>query len=99
LQHKFFLAILVLSFNTQKDFEMSSNLQTPSVFVLPDGRMTPKDAATYCGLSVKTLAIKRSQGVGPQFIKRGRVFYYKNDLDKWLTGGKVGSTAQARLMA
>jgi hypothetical protein len=78
---------------------MLESIQTPSVIVLPDGRMTPKDAATYCGLSVKTLAIYRCQGVGPIFVKRGRVFYFKDDLDAWMINGKASSTAQARQTA
>jgi hypothetical protein len=78
---------------------MPESIHTPSVIVLPDGRMTPKDAATYCGLSVKTLAIYRSQGIGPTFVKRGRIFYFRDDLDAWMLGGKATSTAQARQVA
>jgi hypothetical protein len=64
---------------------------------LPDGRMDSKNAATYLGLKEKTLAMMRCDGSGPQFIKRGRIFYFKDDLDQWLAeGGKVKSTAQAR---
>jgi predicted DNA-binding transcriptional regulator AlpA len=74
------------------------NMQSPSVLVFPDGRMDTKNAAAYCGLSVKTLAIKRSQGTGPRFRKLGRVFYYREDLDSWLKGGVVNSTAQARTL-
>ena len=77
----------------------SANLHFPSVFVLPDGRMDAKNAAAYCGVSVKTLAIKRSQGTGPKFRKMGRVFYYREDLDAWLKRGIVNSTAQARLFS
>lgn len=70
--------------------------QTQTVLVLPDGRMDRKNAAIYLGISVKTLAIKASQGTGPKFIKRGRVWYRKADLDEWLDGGAARSTAQAR---
>jgi hypothetical protein len=39
----------------------------------------------------------RCQGTGPRFIKRGRVFYYQEDLDAWLAQAeRVTSTAQAR---
>jgi hypothetical protein len=76
---------------------MSANTQTPAVVVLPDGRMSAKNAATYLGLSVKTLAIKRCNGTGPRFIKQGRVFYFVSDLDEWLKQGTATSTAQARL--
>lgn len=34
---------------------MMGTVQTADVVMLPDGRMDPKNAATYCGLSVKTL--------------------------------------------
>jgi len=62
--------------------------------VFPDGRMDAKNAALYCGLSVKTMAIKRCQGNGPTYVKLGRIFYFKADLDSWLSEGRVNSTAQ-----
>ena len=67
------------------------------ITILPDGRMDAKNAASYLGLSDKTLAMKRCSGTGPKFIKRGRIFYYKTDLDEWLEKlGRVTSTTQAR---
>jgi hypothetical protein len=67
------------------------------IVVLPDGRLDAKNAATYLGLSDKTLAMMRCQGTGPCFIKRGRIFYYQEDLDTWLAQAKrVTSTAQAQ---
>ncbi len=67
----------------------------PKIALLPDGRANTQNAARYLGLSEKTLAMMRCQGTGPKFIKRGRVFYYKEDLDSWLNeGGRVSSTAQ-----
>ena len=77
----------------------TTNLHAPSVLVFPDGRMDTKNAVAYCGLSVKTLAMKRSQGTGPKFRKLGRVFYYREDLDAWLKNGVVSSTAQARTLS
>ncbi len=71
----------------------------PIVTVLPDGRMSPKDAATYLGLSVKTLAMKRCDGTGPAFIKLGRIFYFQRDLDFWVNRTKLTSTAQSRVGA
>jgi hypothetical protein len=65
------------------------------VVVLPDGRMDAKNSAAYLGLSVKTLAMMRCAGTGPKFVKRGRVFYFKRDLDEWLREGIAFSTAQA----
>lgn len=78
---------------------MTGTVQTANVVVLPDGRMDPKNASTYCGLSVKTLAMKRCSGTGPKFVKLGRVFYFQEDLDAWLKRGRVVSTAQAQQLA
>jgi len=77
----------------------TTKLLSPSVFVLPDGRMDAKNTATYTGLTVKTLAIMRSNGTGPKFVKIGRVFYYREDLDAWLKSRVARSTAQARTLA
>ena len=68
------------------------------ILVYPDGRMNTDSAARYVGLSTKTLAMMRCQGNGPQYIKRGRVFYFKQDLDSWLNeGGRISSTAQSAI--
>jgi hypothetical protein len=68
------------------------------VRLYPDGRLDSKSAATYLGLSEKTIAMMRVNGTGPRFIKRGRVFYYREDLDTWLNeGGRITSTAQLRI--
>jgi hypothetical protein len=48
--------------------------------------MDAKNAALYLGLSTKTLAMKRCTGKGPRFVKRGRVFYFRQELDRWLQG-------------
>lgn len=54
----------------------------PRVRILPDGRMTSTDAATYLGYTTKTLASWRSQGKGPTWIKvSGRIFYLQSSLD------------------
>ncbi len=69
--------------------------KTVEVLILPEGRMDPTNAAAYLGLSEKTLAMMRCQGTGPKYIKRGRVFYYREDLDIWIQeAGKRTSTAQ-----
>ena len=73
---------------------MSLGVNHLNVTVLPDGRMDAKNTATYCGLSVKTLAMKRCDGSGPKFVKRGRVFYFREDVDHWLGAIRVRSTAQ-----
>lgn len=66
-----------------------------SVFVLPDGRMDAKNAAIYCGMSVKTMAMKRCDGTGPRYVKRGRIFYFREDLDAWMRDAMKASTAKA----
>ena len=70
-------------------------LTETEVVILPDGRMDAKNAAAYLGFSVKTLAMQRCAGIGPKFVKRGRVFYFRQDLDEWLLNGRVESTSQA----
>lgn len=68
------------------------------ISMFPDGRLDAKNAANYLGLKEKTLAIMCGHGTGPRFIKRGRIFYYKEDLDAWLNAaGRVLSTAQAEV--
>ena len=71
--------------------------QLSQLSIYPDGRLDTDNTALYLGLSVKTLAMMRSKGTGPMFVKRGRIFYFKQDLDNWLNAcGRVVSTAQAR---
>ena len=65
------------------------------IVILPDGRMDTRNAAAYLGFSIKTLAMQRCAGTGPRFVKRGRVFYFRQDLDEWLLDGLVESTPQA----
>lgn len=74
---------------------MTQVVETSSVLILPDGRMDTRNAARYLGLSEKTLAMMRSAGKGPLFVKRGRVFYFQRDLDGWIQAGMATSTAQA----
>ena len=77
--------------------EKTSNIETVVVKMYPDGRMDTRNAAAYVGLEEKTMAMKRSDGTGPNFIKRGRIFYFKEDLDAWIGQvGKASSTAQLR---
>jgi hypothetical protein len=59
-------------------------LQSVDVVILPDGRMDRKNAARYLGLAEKTLAMHACRGTGPNFVKRGRVWYYRDVLDDWL---------------
>ena len=61
-----------------------------SVRFLPDGRMDTANAADYLGRSVKTLAQWRSRGIGPNYVKRGRIYYFRNDIDSWIHSGMKG---------
>jgi Helix-turn-helix domain len=71
-------------------------VNTTTIQMLPDGRMDVTNAAHYLGLKEKTLAMWRASGLGPRFIKRGRIFYYREDLDAWLNEhGRHRSIAQA----
>ena len=57
------------------------------VRILPDGRMTRKDAATYLGRKPKTLAMWELEGKGPKSVKvGGRRFYFKAVLDAYICG-------------
>ena len=77
---------------------MSHQIERVKVTVFPDGRLDTENAARYIGLSPKTLAMMRTVGSGPKFIKRGRIFYYLDDLEAWLTEQpRVRSTSQARI--
>lgn len=74
----------------------STKVESVEIIMFPDGRLDTKNAALYLGLKEKTLAMMRGSGTGPKFIKRGRVFYFKEDLDSWLNAeGRLTSTAQA----
>ena len=76
---------------------MTIQIEEVRVTVRPDGRMDTHSASIYLGISEKTLAMMRCQGTGPRFIKRGRIFYFKEDVDAWLQqAARVRSTAEAR---
>ncbi len=62
-------------------------VETPRVRVLPDGRMTREDAATYLGVKPKTLAMWAMVGKGPRnVLVGGRRFYFQADLDAFIRG-------------
>lgn len=83
-----------MSADDKRQIEIS--VKRVEVLVLPDGRVDTKNAARFIGLSEKTLAMMRGKGKGPRFIKRGRIFYYLDDLTAWLSDGEARSTSQAR---
>lgn len=65
--------------------------------MFPDGRMLPEEAAKYLGYTYNHLSHLRCWGTGPKFIKRGRIFYFKSDLDEWLAQGKKLSTKKSKI--
>lgn len=67
--------------------EMGVQVERVKVRVLPDGRLSRKDSARYLGRAEKTLAMWALQGKGPRQVKvGGRVFYYQEDLDAFISG-------------
>jgi hypothetical protein len=78
---------------------LKNTLEALVIQMFPDGRLDSKNAAMYLGLKEKTLAMMRSVGKGPKFIKRGRIFYFKEDLDNWINApGKFVSTTQTHTL-
>ena len=65
-------------------------LKNETVKILPDGRMDTLNAAIYIGRKQHTLAQWRSDSYGPPYIKCGRIYYYKDEIDTWLRNGKRG---------
>jgi hypothetical protein len=64
------------------------------VLVLPDGRMDRRNAAAYLGYAEKTLAQWASLGIGPSYIKRGRIWYRKEELDAWTNNRLVNTNGE-----
>lgn len=46
-------------------------------------------AAAYLGVKKKTLDVWRCLGKGPKYVKFGRVFYRKADIDAWISSRVV----------
>ena len=64
-----------------------AGIERVRVRVLPDGRMSRRDAASYLGLKEKTLAMWTLEAKGPRSVKvGGRRFYYKDTLDAFIRG-------------
>ena len=59
-------------------------------------RFNTEEAADYLRFHKNTLAIWRSKGIGPRFIKisKKRVFYFKKDLDEWLNSNLFNHTGE-----
>ena len=67
--------------------EATSPVEQVKVRVLPDGRLSRKDAAKYLGRAEKTLAMWEMVGQGPRSVKvGGRRFYFKDALDAFVRG-------------
>ncbi len=65
-----------------------SAIERVKVRVLPDGRMTRRDAAEYLGIAVKTVAmwdLENPAKLGSVKVG-GRRFYYINRLDQVIRG-------------
>ena len=57
------------------------------VRILPDGRMSRRDAAKYIGRAEKTLAQWAYEGRGPRCLRvMGRCYYLKSELDALIRG-------------
>lgn len=62
-------------------------VESITVRVLPDGRLSREDAARYLGLKPKTLSMWALKGKGPKPTRvGGRVFYFKDELDAFISG-------------
>lgn len=73
---------------------MSEGIEQVKIRVLPDGRVSGRDAAAFLGCQEKTLAMWRWQNIGPRPIKvGGRVFYRIDDLRRFAGGDSRGEAA------
>lgn len=60
-----------------------------------DPKWRTPEAATYAGVSNRTLEALRQKGGGPVYLKIGRaVLYRKSDLDCWLEQCRRTSTSE-----
>ncbi len=67
--------------------QAATSFEQVRVRLLPDGRLSRRDAALYLGYEVKTLAMWELEGKGPRSLKvGGRRFYFKEDLDRFIRG-------------
>ena len=61
--------------------------------ILPDGRMSVKDAARYIDCSEASLRGYMMMGIAPAYSKVvNKTYFYKDDVDMWLELQKVSST-------
>ena len=71
--------------NSQAGEEGNSAIEHVRVRVLPDGRLTRRDAAAYLGVAEKTMAMWQLAGKGPKSVLvGGRRFHFISDLDAFI---------------
>lgn len=69
----------------------------PNTALLPPRFLRTREAATFLGLSPRTLEKHRTYGTGPLFRKLGgRVVYAIDELEAWAERGTVSSTSDPR---
>jgi predicted DNA-binding transcriptional regulator AlpA len=61
--------------------------------------LTVNEAADFLRLKASTLAKMRCDGDGPKYLRRGRVLYPLAELEAWIAGRLVASTAEAETAA
>lgn len=52
--------------------------------------MDTANAAAYIGCRIHTLAQWRHERKGPPYVKCGRIYYYKDEVDKWFNSKRRG---------
>jgi hypothetical protein len=63
-------------------------IETVTVRITPDGRLSRRDAAAYLDRSPKTLAEWHCKGIGPRTRRiGGRCYYFQRDLDAFIATG------------
>ena len=78
--------------------DRQNEIELQRVRILPDGRMTRRDAANYLGFSPKTLAIWACESRGPRSTKvGGRCFYYQEDLEEFVAKNDNAKRGFARI--
>jgi hypothetical protein len=67
------------------------SIATLNINVQPRRMLSAREAATYCGLPVKRLAVDCA--VAPVVMPNGKQLYDKSDLDGWIDRLKGGTIA------
>lgn len=70
----------------QDGAEQRGPIDQVRVRILPDGRMTRREAARYLGRAEKTLAMWQMEGKLRGVRVGGRIFYFKDQLDALVRG-------------